>query len=40
MRFSAISSRFGREIGMEPLVEVHIGEELDRALAAGECILA
>ncbi len=25
----------GREIGMEPLVEVHTHEELDRALAAG-----
>jgi indole-3-glycerol phosphate synthase len=29
----------GREIGMEPLVEVHTGEELDRALAAGAKIL-
>src|SRR5467141_1945616 len=29
----------GREIGMEPLVEVHTGEELDRALAAGAHIL-
>src|SRR5712692_10053236 len=29
----------GREIGMEPLVEVHTGEELDRALAAGARIL-
>jgi indole-3-glycerol phosphate synthase len=29
----------GREIGMEPLVEVHAGEELDRALAAGARII-
>src|SRR4030088_1786286 len=29
----------GREIGMEPLVEVHTGEELDRALTAGARIL-
>jgi indole-3-glycerol phosphate synthase len=29
----------GREIGMEPLVEVHTGEELDCALAAGARIL-
>jgi indole-3-glycerol phosphate synthase len=29
----------GREIGMEPLVEVHNGEELDRALAAGARII-
>ncbi len=29
----------GREIGMEPLVEVHTGEELDRALAAGARII-
>ncbi len=29
----------GREIGMEPLVEVHTGEELERALAAGARIL-
>jgi indole-3-glycerol phosphate synthase len=29
----------GREIGMEPLVEVHIVEELDRALTAGARIL-
>jgi indole-3-glycerol phosphate synthase len=29
----------GREIGMEPLVEVHTSEELDRALAAGARIL-
>jgi indole-3-glycerol phosphate synthase len=29
----------GRELGMEPLVEVHTGEELDRALAAGARIL-
>jgi indole-3-glycerol phosphate synthase len=28
-----------REIGMEPLVEVHTGEELDRALAAGARII-
>src|ERR1700675_3386997 len=29
----------GRELGMEPLVEVHTREELDRALAAGSRIL-
>src|SRR6267143_1915869 len=29
----------GRELGMEPLVEVHTGEELDRALTAGARIL-
>src|SRR5713226_2714260 len=29
----------GREMGMEPLIEVHTGEELDRALAAGARIL-
>ncbi len=29
----------GRELGMEPLVEVHTGEELARALAAGARIL-
>lgn len=29
----------GREIGMEPLVEVHTAKELDRALAAGARIL-
>ncbi len=29
----------GREIGMEPLVEVHTAEELDRALAAGARII-
>jgi indole-3-glycerol phosphate synthase len=29
----------GRELGMEPLVEVHTSEELDRALAAGAQIL-
>ena len=29
----------GREMGMEPLVEVHSGEELDRALAAGARII-
>jgi indole-3-glycerol phosphate synthase len=29
----------GRELGMEPLVEVHNREELDRALAAGSRIL-
>src|SRR6266566_9460976 len=29
----------GRELGMEPLVEVHGGEEIDRALAAGARIL-
>src|SRR6202171_4205818 len=29
----------GREIGMEPLIEVHTGEELDRALAAGARIV-
>jgi indole-3-glycerol phosphate synthase len=29
----------GRELGMEPLVEVHTREELDRALAAGARVL-
>jgi indole-3-glycerol phosphate synthase len=29
----------GRELGMEPLVEVHTAEELDRALAAGARII-
>jgi indole-3-glycerol phosphate synthase len=29
----------GRELGMEPLVEVHTGEELDRALGAGAKII-
>ncbi len=29
----------GREIGMEPLVEVHTAAELDRALAAGARIV-
>jgi indole-3-glycerol phosphate synthase len=29
----------GRELGMEPLVEVHTADELDRALAAGSRIL-
>src|ERR1700704_913721 len=29
----------GRELGMEPLVEVHMREELDRALAAGARIV-
>jgi indole-3-glycerol phosphate synthase len=29
----------GREIGMEPLVEVHMAQELDRALAAGARIV-
>jgi indole-3-glycerol phosphate synthase len=29
----------GRELGMEPLIEVHDAEELDRALAAGARIL-
>jgi indole-3-glycerol phosphate synthase len=29
----------GRELGMEPLVEVHTGPELDRALAAGAKII-
>jgi indole-3-glycerol phosphate synthase len=29
----------GRELGMEPLVEVHTQEELDRALAAGARII-
>jgi indole-3-glycerol phosphate synthase len=29
----------GRELGMEPLVEVHCGEEIDRALSAGARIL-
>lgn len=29
----------GRELGMEPLVEVHTAEELDRAIAAGARII-
>src|ERR1700746_864134 len=29
----------GREIGMEPLIEIHTAEELDRALVAGARIL-
>jgi indole-3-glycerol phosphate synthase len=29
----------GRELGMEPLVEVHTAAELDRALTANACIL-
>ena len=29
----------GRELGMEPLVEVHTGQELDRAIAAGAKIV-
>jgi indole-3-glycerol phosphate synthase len=29
----------GRELGMEPLVEVHTAEELDRAIAAGSRII-
>ncbi|HUC55438.1 MAG TPA: indole-3-glycerol phosphate synthase TrpC [Candidatus Cybelea sp.] len=29
----------GREMGIEPLVEVHTGDELDRALAAGARII-
>jgi indole-3-glycerol phosphate synthase len=29
----------GRELGMEPLIEVHTREELDRALAAGARII-
>jgi indole-3-glycerol phosphate synthase len=29
----------GRELGMEPLVEVHTAEELDRALMAGAQII-
>src|SRR5438552_7457905 len=29
----------GREMGMEPLVEIHTAEELDRALAAGARII-
>jgi indole-3-glycerol phosphate synthase len=29
----------GRELGMEPLVEVHTGEELSRALAAGAKVI-
>jgi len=29
----------GRELGMEPLVEVHTADELDRALAAGSRII-
>jgi len=29
----------GRSLGMEPLVEVHSGEELDRAIAAGARII-
>ncbi|HXH66512.1 MAG TPA: indole-3-glycerol phosphate synthase TrpC [Candidatus Limnocylindrales bacterium] len=29
----------GRDLGMEPLVEIHVREELDRALAAGARII-
>jgi len=29
----------GRELGMEPLVEIHTREELDRAIAAEACII-
>src|SRR5262249_46815588 len=29
----------GRELGMEPLIEVHTGEELDRVVAAGAKIV-
>src|SRR5437660_2377944 len=29
----------GRELGMEPLVEIHTREELDRAIAAKACII-